>query len=80
MALTETQVVAAIRELVGFADPAPFNFSKADVRAAIVAADNWLGTNAVLYNTALPQPFRGQATVEMKAALLAFVALRRAGR
>lgn len=79
MALTNDQTIVVIRELVAL-DGAPFNFAKADVRAAIAAAEQWVIDNAASFDQALPQPFRGQAPVGMKAALLAHVALRRAGR
>lgn len=52
---------------------------KADVRAAVNAADDWIDTNAAGFNTALPQPFRGAATTAQKAIILAYCALRRAG-
>lgn len=52
-------------------------FTKADIDAAIVAADDWATANASSYNTALPQPFRSTATAGQKAALLAYVTLRR---
>ncbi len=80
MALTEDQKIACIHELIAFVDPSPFNFSKVDIKAAIDAADTWAGSNAASFNTALPNPFKNTATPEMKAALLAFVALRRAGK
>ena len=52
---------------------------KADARAAVDALDNWVDGNAAALNTALPQPFRGAATTEQKALLMAYVALERAG-
>lgn len=58
----------------------PGNVLKADLRAAVDALDAWVDANAAALNAALPQPFRGQATVAHKALLLAFVALRRAGK
>lgn len=53
--------------------------TKADLDAAIRAADAWCDANAVSYNSALPQPFRTNATAAQKSALLDFVARRRAG-
>lgn len=52
-------------------------FTKADLQAAVNAADDWLDANALLYNTALPLAFRTQATTAQKAFVLACVALAR---
>ena len=57
-------------------DPLP-GVLKADVRAALNAADDWIVANASAYNTALPQPFRSAATTAQKARLLMFVAKAR---
>lgn len=46
---------------------------KADLRAAINAADQWVSDNAASYNTALPVAFRNGATATQKARLLAWV-------
>lgn len=80
MALSEDQLQTVTRELIAITDPSPFNFARADVRAAIAAVDQWCTDNAASFNTALPQPFRGAATQAQKAAILAYVALRRAGK
>lgn len=53
--------------------------TKADLRAAVDAVDDWCDTNATSYNTALPQPARGSLTVAQKNLLLAYVCMRRAG-
>jgi len=50
---------------------------KADLRAAVNAVDDWVDTNAAAYNTALPQPFRGDATAAQKALVLQFVVSKR---
>lgn len=52
---------------------------KADLRAAVDAADTWVDGNAAAFNSALPQPFRGAANAQQKTLLLCFVAMRRAG-
>lgn len=54
--------------------------TKADVRAAVNAADDWAEANSTSYNTALPQPFRNTATAAAKGLLLCFVIMRRNGR
>jgi hypothetical protein len=51
--------------------------SKADIRAAINAVDDWCDTNAASFNTAIPQPARGALSSTQKALLLSYVALRR---
>ena len=53
------------------------SITKADLRAALNAADVWADTNSTSYNTALPQPARGALTARQKARLLAFVIRRR---
>jgi hypothetical protein len=57
----------------------PCSFTKADLRAAIDACDTWIEANQAAFNTALPQPFRGQATAAQKTLMFCFVAERRAG-
>lgn len=78
MALVSSQVVQTIRDMVS-STTAPFNLSRADVTAAITAADAWATANSASYNAALPDPFRTSATAAQKALLLAFICLRRAG-
>jgi hypothetical protein len=53
--------------------------TKADLRAAVDATDQWIDDNAAAYNTALSQPARGALTADQKTLLFCFVALRRAG-
>lgn len=50
---------------------------KADVRAAINAADDWANSNQSSYNLALPQPARGALTTRQKTRILMFVLERR---
>jgi hypothetical protein len=54
--------------------------NKVDLRAAVDAADQWADDNAASFNTALPQPFKGAASIGMKSLLLCYVIMRRAGR
>lgn len=51
--------------------------SKADVRAAVDAADSWASSNAAAFNSALPVAARNNLTAGQKARLLAAVILRR---
>jgi len=59
------------------AERTPCGTTKADLRAAVNAADAWIDANAAAYNSALPQPARGALTTEQKAVLLAITALVR---
>ena len=80
MAITTQNIQDTIRALVVASDPAPFNFSRSDITAAINAVDAWATANAASYNAALPEPFKSTATVSQKALLLAYICLRRAGQ
>lgn len=57
----------------------PSGVTKADLRAAVDATDDWIEANAASYNSALPATFRTSATLPQKTFLFAYVALRRAG-
>lgn len=59
------------------ADQQACGITKADLRAAINAADDWANANAAAYNTALPQPARGALTATQKARLLLHVVRKR---
>lgn len=65
-----------MREISRFSEPLGA-LTKADLRAALDAADGWADANASSYNTALPQPARGVLTAKQKARLLMFVIRRR---
>lgn len=54
-------------------------FTKAELRAAAAAVDQWLSDNAVAFNQALPPAFRSGDTAGQKAGLLILVARRRFG-
>lgn len=54
--------------------------TKPDLAAAVGATDDWIEANQTSFNTALPQPFRGTASLTLKTLLFCFVAMRRAGR
>lgn len=57
----------------------PCGITKAELRAAVNAADDWADTNAGAYNTALPLPARTTLSAAQKGFLLAYVVVRRAG-
>jgi hypothetical protein len=50
---------------------------KADLQAAVNAADAWVDANAAAYNSALPATFRNNATTAQKSLLLVAVVLMR---
>lgn len=80
MALTNPQKDETRRQWVASqvqSSAQPVQFDKTQLRAAITAVDDWATANAASFNAALPEPFRSQATQTQKAALLAFVLLRR---
>jgi hypothetical protein len=52
--------------------------TKADLRAAVDAADDLLEANQASFNAGLPQPFRGATTPAQKTFLIGLVAMRRA--
>lgn len=51
--------------------------TKADIRAAVNALDDFFHANAATVNAAIPQPARGALTSAQKALLLQFVIERR---
>jgi hypothetical protein len=53
--------------------------TKAQLRLAVNAADDWADANAAAFNTAIPQPARGAMTSKQKIMLLMYVILKRAG-
>lgn len=53
--------------------------TKAQLRAAVDAADSWADSNASEYNLALPAAARNALTPAQKALLLMFVVARRHG-
>lgn len=59
--------------------------TKADVRVAVDATDAWIDSASGAaapstgFNSTLPQPFRGAASLDQKTLLFCFVAMRRAG-
>lgn len=55
----------------------PCAVTKADLRAALNAADTWVDDNAASFNAAIPQPARGALTASQKARLLMRVVRRR---
>jgi hypothetical protein len=73
-ATNRAKIVAQIIRDVGWP-----GLSKPDLKAAVDAIDDWADTNAVSFNTAIPQPARGVASNAQKALLLAYVCMRRAG-
>lgn len=54
--------------------------TKTDITAAVNATDDWIDSNQSAYNLALPQPFRGAASLGLKTYIFCYVAMRRAGK
>lgn len=74
LALVYGHFVADLNAAGGAESPA---MVKADLQAAIAAADSWADANAASYNAALPQPARSALTTRQKARLLNYVIRRR---
>ncbi len=51
--------------------------TKAQLRAAVDAIDDWIVANAAAFNTAIPVAARNALTSAQKARLLALIALKR---
>jgi hypothetical protein len=51
--------------------------SKADLRAAVTAIDQWNEDNQAAFNLAIPQPARGALSAKQKAALQMAIVARR---
>ena len=65
-------------------DPANINagasgLTKAQLRAAVDATDQWVEDNSASFNTALPVAVRTALTAKQKAILFSIVSLRRYG-
>lgn len=57
----------------------PADLDKTQFTAAIQSMSNYFDDNAVTINNALPADFKSKASTPLKAALLAFVVLRKYG-
>lgn len=79
--LTNPQIQEVFNLIVrDYLNDKPVDIVKKDFKDAIQAADNWIDDNALAFNAILPLPFRVNASVATKAALLAFVTLRKGNR
>lgn len=52
--------------------------TKAQLREAVNATDDWIEANQTSFNNALPVPFRTSASLVQKTFLFCYVAMRRA--
>ncbi len=77
--LSEAERVAAYQRFMSDASSvrALLSLTKAELRAAINAVDDWADSNASEFNQALPVAARTALTAKQKAMLLAYVILRR---
>ena len=55
----------------------PVSITKAELRAAVDAADQWVSDNQASFNSALPLPARSNLTASQKALILSFVLQKR---
>ncbi len=77
MAALSAQVRADATAEIQRTSDCPGGITKADLRAAIDAADDWADANASSYNLALPVAARNALTAKQKARLLVFVVSKR---
>lgn len=68
--------ITALQQQGGQAQ-APCPFSVADLVAAVQAIDAWCTSAQAAFMAALPEPFKTTSTAAQKAALLAYVVMRR---
>jgi hypothetical protein len=81
MPLTTEQIQKSFNEMVlEILKEGPMPFTKADIKDAVNATEIWIEANKISFNNALPVNFKTTASPQMKAILLSFVALRKAGR
>jgi hypothetical protein len=79
MALTETDITRTTAQFMrDFREN--FNCLSGDLKAAAVALDTYLDTNGAAINSTIPQPARGALSTQQKLYLMAYVAMRRAGK
>lgn len=74
--LSEANRAACFRDFVNEICAARGQFgalTKAEMRAAIDALDDFMNTNAAAINTSIPQPARGVLTAAQKAQMLACI-------
>lgn len=77
-ALTDSDRAACSAEFQCDRDIGTFGaVTKADLRAAVNALDDFLTANAAAINSAIPQPARAQLTTAQKALLLNYVVTKR---
>lgn len=67
--------VSNVQELMGAGET--IAITKADLLAAINAADDWVNTNSTAFNNALPTAAKNNLTARQKARLLSWVIRRR---
>ena len=65
------------QELISLARETFGAMTKAELRAAVDAIDNWIVSNAAAFNTAIPQPARAALTVSQKARLFSLIVYKR---
>ena len=58
-------------------DEESIGIEKPDLRAAVNAVDQWLESNAVSANDALPEPAKSKLTKQQKALIMSYVIQKR---
>jgi hypothetical protein len=77
--LSETQRAEAWAEYMRQVsrDGEALSLTKADLRAALDATDDWVSDNMIAYNSAIPLPARSELTTSQKARLIMYVVSKR---
>lgn len=74
MTLTTDQINKVFSKIVAeYIKTKPCDMTKADIKNAVTAAEQWTVDNEASFNTALPATFKANATTTEKALLLAYV-------
>ena len=79
MALDETGRFRTFAQLMRGWPGSLTGVTKAQLRDAVNATDDWIDANQTSFNNALPVPFRTSASLAQKTFLFCYVAMRRAG-
>ena len=74
MTLTAEQISKVFKKMVReYVKTQPCDMTKDDFKSAVTDTEAWTVTNESSFNTALPEPFKTNATTSQKALLLAYV-------
>lgn len=70
---------AAVRTFFMQNKGGPDGVNKTELAAVVAAIDDWVEANTTSYNTAIPQPQRGNMSALHKSLVLCYVVMKRQG-